>query len=219
MKHLIIIGVGGFAREVYWHAQNSIGYGVDWDIKGFLDGDIKLPKEEYNKLELPVLGDIDNYITEPDDVFTCAIASSSVRKKLINKLQFCPSNVNKESEVEFINLIHKSVKICPNAILGKGCLLCPNVGVSDHVSIGDFTIINSGTGIGHDTVIGSYCDIMGGVSITGNVIINNFVYVGTGAIFVPHVKIGERAFIGAGSVVLKKVNPDKKVFGNPAMEI
>ena len=41
MKHLIIIGVGGFAREVYWHAQDSLGYGNEWDLKGFLDGDIK----------------------------------------------------------------------------------------------------------------------------------------------------------------------------------
>ena len=53
LKHLVIIGVGGFARECYWHAQGSIGYDEDWDIKGFLDGDVKLKSEEYEKLELP----------------------------------------------------------------------------------------------------------------------------------------------------------------------
>ncbi len=56
MKDLIIIGVGGFAREVYWHAQNSIGYRTEWDIKGFLDGDVILSEKEYNKLPLRVLG-------------------------------------------------------------------------------------------------------------------------------------------------------------------
>ena len=87
MKHLVIIGVGGFAREVYWHAQNSIGYGTEWDIKGFLDGDVKLPEEEYKKLEMPVLGDVNNYKVEPNDIFTCAIGSSKIREKLVSTMK------------------------------------------------------------------------------------------------------------------------------------
>lgn len=87
MKHLVIIGVGGFAREVYWHAQNSIGYGEKFDIKGFLDGDVKLPEEEYRKLKLPVLGDVNNYQIESDDVFVCAIGSSKIREKLVNTMK------------------------------------------------------------------------------------------------------------------------------------
>ena len=85
LRHLIIIGVGGFAREVYWNAQNSLGYGVDWDLKGFLDGDIRLPEEEYEKLDMPVLGNVNNYDINKDDVFICAIGTSKVRKKLRNR--------------------------------------------------------------------------------------------------------------------------------------
>ena len=55
MKNLIIIGAGGFAREIYWHAQKSIGFGVEWRIKGFLDGDIKLAAAEYELLPEKVL--------------------------------------------------------------------------------------------------------------------------------------------------------------------
>ena len=61
MKNLIIIGCGGFAREIYWHAQKSIGFGVEWQIKGFLDGDIKLSAAEYELLPDKVLGDVDSY--------------------------------------------------------------------------------------------------------------------------------------------------------------
>ena len=39
MKNLIIIGTGGFALEVYEHAQNSLGYGSEYKIKGFIDYD------------------------------------------------------------------------------------------------------------------------------------------------------------------------------------
>ena len=72
-KHLLIIGIGGFAREVFWHAHDSIGYGTEWDIKGFLDGDVKLEAQEYEKLAAPLLGDVDTYAIESDDCFICAI--------------------------------------------------------------------------------------------------------------------------------------------------
>ena len=57
MKHLIIIGTGAFARELYGHAKNSIGYGTSWDIKGYIDGDVK---------EDAVYGGYDGVITEYD---------------------------------------------------------------------------------------------------------------------------------------------------------
>ena len=75
--------MGGLAREVYWHAKESIGYGVEWDIKGFLDGDVKLEYEEYGKLEMPLLGNINEYKIMEDDVFICAIGNGAVRKKIV----------------------------------------------------------------------------------------------------------------------------------------
>ena len=80
MKHLIIIGVGGFARELFWNAHDSVGYGMDWDIKGFLDGDVELAAEEYEKLPLPVLGDVDSYVIQTNDSFICAIGSPKVKE-------------------------------------------------------------------------------------------------------------------------------------------
>ena len=213
MKHLIIIGVGGFARECCWHAQNAIGYGEEFDIKGYIDGDVKLADEEYKKLQYPLLGDVFNYQIESDDIFTCAIGSSKVRKKLINIIE------SRGGGTKFHQLIHKSASILPGSKLGRGVIICERVGVGEHVQIGDFSILNSNTSTGHDAVVGSYCDIMGSVEITGNVHIGDFTYIGTGAIFIPHAKVGEHAFIGAGSVVLKKVKANTKVFGNPALEI
>jgi len=70
MKHLIIIGTGALARELYWTAKDSFGYGKEWDIKGFIDGDIKVDESEYKKLLCPVMGDIFTYQIQPNDVFT-----------------------------------------------------------------------------------------------------------------------------------------------------
>ncbi len=35
MRNLLIIGAGGFGREVYNSALESIGYGKDFIVKGF----------------------------------------------------------------------------------------------------------------------------------------------------------------------------------------
>ena len=40
MKHLIIIGGGGMGRSVYSMAEDSIGFGTEFDIKGFLDDNL-----------------------------------------------------------------------------------------------------------------------------------------------------------------------------------
>ena len=38
MKHLVIIGAGGYGREMYGAALGSVGYGTEFDVKGYLDG-------------------------------------------------------------------------------------------------------------------------------------------------------------------------------------
>ena len=40
MKQLVIIGAGGMGRCTYCIAEQSIGYGEDFQIKGFLDDNI-----------------------------------------------------------------------------------------------------------------------------------------------------------------------------------
>ena len=211
MKNLVIIGVGGFAREVYWHAQNSHGFGTDWQIKGFLDGDVKLSAEDYKKLPKAVLGDVDDYKICADDVFTCAIGTPQVRRKLIEKIL--------SRGADFVNLISKDSYVVPTAKIGRGVIFAAKTVVNDLSEVGDFVVINSLSGAGHDTKIGKFTCIMSGVNVTGGTVIGEEVFIGSNAVFAPHCKIDDGAFVGAGSVVLKRVRAGKKVFGNPAIEI
>ncbi len=211
MKHLIIIGVGGFAREVYWHAQDSLGYGIEWDLKGFLDGDVKLPDEEYEKLELPVLGDVAGYKIEKDDVFFCAIGNGAARKR-ITECMFT-------KKAEFMTLIHNTAIIQGNVKIGVGCLMGPRTGLGDHAVLGDFVILNTATAVGHDARLDDYVSLMSYVDITGYSHLEEGVMFGSGARVLPHGKVGAYATVGAGSVVLRRVKPGITVFGNPAMPI
>ena len=211
MKNLIIIGAGNFAREVFFHAQNSAGFNTEWQIKGFLDGDIKLSPEDYKKLPAPLLGDIDNYEICEDDIFTCAVAAPNVRRKIIEKM------LNRRAD--FINIVANESYIAPNAEIGRGVILVHGAEISTLAKIGDFAILNSSVTVGHDTEIGAYTCIMPHVVICGGAKIGEEVFIGANATIIPKVKVGDGAYIGAGSVVLKKVKSCAKVFGNPAIEI
>ena len=210
MKNLVIIGVGGFAREIFWHAQKSLGFDVDWQIKGFLDGDKKLSAAEYELLPEKLLGDADGYEICADDVFTCAVGSPKARKILAEKILARGG--------KFINLISEQAEIVPTARLGQGVIISPFVGVSERVSLGDFVAVNAQTIIGHDARVGNFSCIMPHVAISGKVQIGAEVFVGSGAVLLPKAKIEDGATVGAGSVVLKKVRAGKTVFGNPAIE-
>ena len=54
MKHLVIIGAGGYGREMYGAALGSVGYGTEFDVKGYLDGNA----DGFLVIELPLLLDI-----------------------------------------------------------------------------------------------------------------------------------------------------------------
>ena len=213
MKNLVIIGAGGFAREVYWHAQMSSGFDSEWSIKGFLDGDVKLSAEEYAKLpgDVTMLGDINSYEILSDDVFTCAVGTPDIRKKLIEKIL--------QRGGKFINIINERAKIFPAAKIGQGIIIGLNSGISDHVEVDDFAVLNNVVTIGHDVKIGKYTCIMSQVDIGGGAQIGDEVFIGSHATILPKTKIENGAYVGAGSVVLKKVSANTKVFGNPAMVI
>ena len=210
MKNLIIIGAGGFAREIYWHAQKSIGFGVEWRIKGFLDGDIKLAAAEYELLPEKVLGDVDSYEICADDIFTCAVGSPHARKILVEKIL--------SRGGEFINLISTLAYIMPTVKLGRGVIICPYVNIGDRAELEDFVAVNDISIIGHDAHIGNFSCVMPHANIAGKCKIGAEVFIGSGAIILPKAKVGDGATVGAGAVVLKKVRAGAKVFGNPATE-
>lgn len=211
MKHLIICGAGAFARELYWHAMESLGYGTEWVLKGFLDGAIRLEENEYKKLPLPVVGGYLEYKPEIDDVFVCGVGSLPFRKDMIDTVA---SNGG-----QFINVIHKTAIVQGSAKLGTGIVLCPFTYVNDNAEVGNHVLINTMSGLGHDVQLGDYSCLMGHVELCGFVKVGAEVYFGGGARVLPGGKVGDGAFVGAGSVVLKKVKAGTKVFGNPAVEI
>ena len=211
MKNLVIIGAGGFARGIYWLAQKSLGFGVDWQIKDFLDGNVKLSEAAYELLPGKILGDVNTYEICDDDVFACGVGDFKARKVLIEKILARGG--------KFINLVSKLAEVIPTVKLGRGVIIFPFVGISDNTQIGDFVLANAQTIIGHDAHVGNFSCMMPHVAVCGNCKVGANVFIGSGAVILLKAKVEDGATIGAGCVVLKKVSAGATVFGNPAIEL
>lgn len=208
MKHLVIIGAGAFGRELYWHIQDSKGFGTDFDIKGYIVDDYYSVSEESLHLECPLLSSIDDYVIDKDDVFICAVGSVDGRESTVNRV------IKKGGR--FISIIHKTALIHGTVHIGDGVFVGPYTVIGDNVTLHDHVMLNTHSSVGHDAVLGEFTCVMSCVDITGYSQIGRKVFLASGCRMTPSTKIGEGAYVGIGSVVLRRVKANSKVFGNPA---
>lgn len=72
MKNLVIVGAGGMGRTVYDIVCESRGYGMEYNVKGFIDDDLSA-LDGFTGYP-PLLGTVSDYLPAPDDVFTFPLA-------------------------------------------------------------------------------------------------------------------------------------------------
>lgn len=209
MKQLIILGAGGMGRQVYHFAKSCKGYGVDYQIKGFLDANINA-LDGYTEYP-PILGSDDTYQIEEDDVFFNSIGDITAKKKCINTIL--------EKGGEFITLIHPTADISEGAKIGKGCMIASKAGIGTETEVGDFCLIQNNATIGHDVQVGNFCRIDCNVVLIAGVKVEDDVCIHTNSVVNHNVHIGKGALVGALSFVIRNVKPGTSVQGNPAKRI
>lgn len=215
-NRLVIMGAGGFGREVHAWLLDLIKKGdcrateqTEWEIAGFIDDAIDA-LDAFSGLP-PILSKIDDFAACADTYVVCAIANPKVKKILTDRLS--------AKGVEFFRLIHPTVVIGTNVQIGKGCVICPFTVLSTDLVVGDFVTINSSCTIGHDTLVSDFCTLSGHCDVTGGVKLLEGAFLGSHAVIVPNVTVGEYAVVGASSVAIRKVAPGVTVFGVPAKRI
>lgn len=208
MKNLIIVGAGGFGRELLLWVKDINRVSNKWNIKGFLDDNLGA-LENYT-CDYPVIGKIEDWEPSEDEVFACAIAEPRIKENVVKTL--------KSRGAIFEQIIHPRASIGEFNSIGEGSVFYPKAALTVNISIGNFVTILS-SGIGHDCSIGDFSTISSSCTVNGHVTIGKRVFLASNVVIVPGKSIGDDSYIGAGSVVIRDVKESTKVFGNPARSL
>lgn len=207
MNDIVIIGAGGFGREIKCLINdiNDSGPTKLFNILGFIDDGIKVGTQIH---EYKVLGNVEylkSLKNKPQVVF--GIGHPPIKKRIIKQLE----------GFNFPTLVHPTVDVqAYNIRIGKGCLICKGTIMTCDIEVFDFVTINLACTLGHDAIIKSYSSLMPSVNVSGEVVIEEGVFVGTGVKIVNQMIIGKNSIIGAGAVISKPIPENCTAVGIPA---
>lgn len=193
MNNIIIVGAGGFAKELYSYIALDIENKVlnNHTIKGFLD----ISEDAFldMKIDSLYLGDENNYQIEENDLFIVAIGNIKLREKIINKL--------KTFNAKFFTYIHSSAIIAKNATIGEGVIICPNSIIQANSVVMNYCVINIFSSIGHDSTIGENSILSPYCTLNGNVIVGDKLFMGTRSTILLGISVGNNCTISAHTVL------------------
>lgn len=212
-ERLVIIGAGGFGREVF-DVVEAINFeyetksAVRFEVLGFLD-DGKPDEARLSAYGVRNLGPVSHLEELPPDVgYVIAIGSSSVRRKID---VYCQT-LGRTSPV----LVHPSATMGRKVELGPGTVVCSHVSMTNHIAVGRHVHLNLNSTVGHDVALGDYVTVFPGAAISGAVSLETEVMIGTGAAVIQGVTIGRGSVIGAAAGVIRDIPAGTTAVGVPA---
>lgn len=208
MSRLVIVGAGGFGREVLSWVGSSPKWTREAGINEIVFVDDNDPQVD---VDAPIVSTVRDYVPASGDLVICAVGSPEVREIIVVALR--------NRGARFATFVHDRAVLGSGIELGTGVVICPNTLLSSDIRVGEHVHINSANTIGHDVTIGDFATLSSACNLTGGVALGRGVFLGTASTIIPGKHIGDRAYVGAGSVVLKDVPSGVTVFGNPSKSI
>ena len=199
MKDIVIIGAGGFGREVKTIIDTLNKDHKVYNFLGYYDDGIEKGKIING---FPVLGTLEELNRLKTNLsVVLGIGDPTVKSKIVASLS--------NNLLNFPTIIHPSVLISDDEVtIGHGCVICAGTIITCNIKIGNFVTLNLMCTVGHDTTINDFSAFMPSVNISGEVLIDEKVYVGTGAKIINQLTIGKNTIVGAGAVVSRSL-PEK----------
>ena len=207
MKDIVIIGAGGFGREVKWLIDEINEVNRQWNFLGFIDDNLNKGTIVNDSI---VIGDL-AWLHERNLNVVCAIGDPNVKKTVLDQLT--------NSENKYPVLIHPDVRMSKFIDIGEGTIICSGCILTVNIKIGKHVIINLDSTVGHDATIGDFSTILPSVNISGHVNIEELVSIGTGAKIIQELRVGRNTIIGAGAIVTKDIPQNVVAVGMPAKPI
>ena len=211
MKNIIIVGAGGFGREVEWLIERiNNTTNEKWNIVGYADDNVIVGTKVGKSTVVYKIDDLLSINEEMNVVV--AVGNSIIRKSIINR-------INKNGCIKFPNIIDPTVIYSNDLKIGIGNIICAGTIMTINVSLGNFDIINLNCTIGHDDELSDYITVYPNSNISGCVKIYDCVEIGTGTQIIQGKNITNNAIIGAGAVVVKDIIESGTYVGVPVQKI
>ena len=193
---IVVIGAGGFGREVIWTLNDCNKNSKKYEILGYIDNNSSLHGKKIDNY--PVLGGLDWFLEENKDVYCIiAIGDSKTRYDIFRKLE--------SKKIKFATIIHPSVISSKFVEIGEGTIIQAGSIITPDTKIGNHVHINMDCSIAHDCDVKDFVTISPGVHINGNNVIGKGSFFGTGAVTIEKITVGEWSVVGAGTVLVKNV--------------
>jgi sugar O-acyltransferase (sialic acid O-acetyltransferase NeuD family) len=202
MSGLLIVGCGGFGREVLNYA-----FDTGQPVLGFVtDGPSGRGVPERG---VAVLGTIEEVSFDPAlDRFVIAVGDAVARRSLAIRVA--------RRDGTLASVIHPTAYVARDASVASGCVICPFAMVATNAKVAENTVINTYASVGHDAEVGAHCVFSPYSVVNGNVQLGESVFLGTHATVTPGCHVGAMSKVSAGAVVARNVEPGSLVSGNPA---
>lgn len=208
MENLIIVGAGGFGRELaemLWDVFSPSEY----RLAGFLaQGASRVTSDG---LDLPVLGDPVTYLPSAADRLIMAIGHMNARRQVIESLEGRGG--------QFVSFVHPLARIAKTAKIGQGAVIYPMAVVSNSSVLEPHVHLNYYASVGHDCHVGRYCLLAPYATLNGAVVLDTEVYMSTHSTVAPGKKIGARSKVSANSACMHHAGPNMMIFGVPGRQV
>lgn len=205
-RRLVLLGAGGFAREV----ADLVRLGDDctgpYQIIGclvetpFLDRGTVPPS--------PILGLPSDLGAIAADAAFVAIGDGSVRLRLARALS--------PHHIPWAPLVHRRAIVSPSAICAPGTYIGAQAYLGSATVLEAHAHVHVGAIIGHDCRLEAGTTVAPGAILSGGVLVREAGWIGAGATVNPGIRIGRGAIVGAGAVVVADVPDQVTVVGVPA---
>lgn len=210
-KKVVIIGAGGFAREVLDVLEACNQEKPSYDVLGYIvEAPYGSPGTFINGL--PILGGFDWLQEHKEKVYViCGVGTPQSRRRLILQA--------KGIGCRFFRTVHPSAVLTRWIEMGDGVVITAGCILTNQIRIGDHVHVNLACTIGHDSVLEDYVTLAPGVHVSGNVTLEEGCYVGTGVSIIEKIHVGSWSIIGSGSTIIENVSPNTTVVGIPGKTI
>jgi sugar O-acyltransferase (sialic acid O-acetyltransferase NeuD family) len=204
MTPLVIVGAGGFGREVLELVRDINATHPTFELLGFLDdGDVRA--DVLQRLQLPLLGSSER-LTEMEASFAIAIGSGAPRRRI-------DALARGARRGTAATLIHPDATLGSDVMIGEGAVIAAGSRLTSHVAIGRHAHVNVNCTLGHDVIIEDFATLYPGVHLGGGCLIEEGATLSMGSVILPNIRVGRGAVVGAGAVVVRDVAPDTTVVG------